>query len=269
MNTISASRTASPVVGENESRPAAMFSSSACASPGSSDGGIPRGKSEIFPSAGWEPTPSCPMAAMASAVTRPTWPVRITATFIPAPSSLSSDLIGDPLARSCPRGRVPDLPAHSRPLSWLSGPRGPAWGRTHVDRALEVIERLDDTPLCRERHRREAAVDLELGKHVLDVCSSRLRTDDERTGDRLVVAPIREQSEDLALAPGQSRQKLKTLLLLLAPPHEVLDQRGEHSGGDLSLASMDRRRRLDEVSQRTVLREEPVGACLKRGQEKL
>src|SRR5205814_10148474 len=99
---------------------------------------------------------------------------------------------------------------------------------------------VDDRFAKRNRHRLRPRIRLELGEDVPDVALDGLLADEQLRSHVLIRHAVREQLQDLALAPGQH------LVLVLA------GQEGRHQGGiDIALA---RRDLFDRPQQRLVRR---------------
>src|SRR5438067_3001629 len=99
---------------------------------------------------------------------------------------------------------------------------------------------VDDRFAKRNRHRLRPRIRLELGEDVPDVALDGLLADEQLRSHVLIRHAVREQLQDLALAPGQH------LVLVLA------GQEGRHQRGiDVALARSDL---LDRPQQRLVRR---------------
>src|SRR5437667_5048727 len=123
-----------------------------------------------------------------------------------------------------------------RPI--ISGGHAGKPARPDADTASGVS--VDDRFAKRNRHRLRPRIRLELGEDVPDVALDGLLADEQLRSHVLIRHAVREQLQDLALAPGQH------LVLVLA------GQEGRHQRGiDVALARSDL---LDRPQQRLVRR---------------
>src|SRR6266849_1967248 len=196
---------------------------------------------------GRSPGPSS--SARASNSLSASWRVRSKTSAPPAidPIVSTSDsrkrasLVSSRSAASCRRRSVttrnaPRTPASAiataRPAS-VSG-RLPTASATTASTAAEAKARtsspalVDDRFAKRNRNRLRPSVRLELGEDVADMALHGLLTDEELRSDVLIGHAVREQLEDLPLAPGQH------LFLVLAG-----QERGHQRRVDVTLAPRD------------------------------
>src|SRR3989440_6517271 len=98
-----------------------------------------------------------------------------------------------------------------------------------------------------ESNRFQHRMEPELAEQVLDMRSSRLRTDDERFGDGPVGGSLREESEDLPLPAGELGKLSNGVVTGLPAPLELLEKVAEHGGRNDRVASMDRSSHLEQL----------------------